>query len=29
MTDVLSRHTAGSGIADLWEQQLLNTPVAA
>lgn len=27
-TDVLLQHAAGSGIAYLWEQQLLNTPVA-
>jgi nicotinamidase-related amidase len=27
MTEVLGRHAAGSGIAYLWEQQLLNTPV--
>lgn len=27
MTDVLVQHAAGSGIAFLWEQQLLNTPV--
>jgi len=24
---VLKHHAAGSGIAFLWEQQLLNTPV--
>ncbi|ATD68464.1 hydrolase [Luteimonas chenhongjianii] len=28
LTDVLIQHAAGSGIAYLWEQQLLNTPVA-
>ncbi|AXK84167.1 hydrolase [Pseudolabrys taiwanensis] len=27
VTDVLLQHAAGSGIAYLWEQQLLNTPV--
>ena len=27
LTDVLKQHAAGSGIAFLWEQQLLNTPV--
>jgi nicotinamidase-related amidase len=27
LTDVLIQHAAGSGIAYLWEQQLLNTPV--
>lgn len=27
VTDVLVHHVAGSGIAYLWEQQLLNTPV--
>ena len=26
-TDVMKQHAAGSGIAFLWEQQLLNTPV--
>jgi nicotinamidase-related amidase len=26
-TEVLKQHAAGSGIAYLWEQQLLNTPV--
>jgi nicotinamidase-related amidase len=26
-TDILLQHCAGSGIAYLWEQQLLNTPV--
>jgi nicotinamidase-related amidase len=29
LTDVLSQHAAGSGIAYFWEQQLLNTPVTA
>ncbi|WP_029972202.1 hydrolase [Paraburkholderia graminis] len=29
MTEVLSQHAAGSGIAYFWEQQLLNTPVSA
>jgi nicotinamidase-related amidase len=29
LTDVLKQHAAGSGIAYLWEQQLLNTPVPA
>jgi nicotinamidase-related amidase len=29
LTDILIKHAAGSGIAFLWEQQLLNTPVAA
>ena len=28
ITDVMIQHAAGSGIAYLWEQQLLNTPVA-
>lgn len=28
LTEVLKQHLAGSGIAYLWEQQLLNTPVA-
>lgn len=28
-TDILKHHAAGSGIAFLWEQQLLNTPVPA
>lgn len=28
ITEVLVQHAAGSGIAFLWEQQLLNTPVA-
>ena len=27
LTEVLQQHAAGSGIAYLWEQQLLNTPV--
>ncbi|MAM75764.1 hydrolase [uncultured Tistrella sp.] len=27
LTDILKHHAAGSGIAYLWEQQLLNTPV--
>jgi hypothetical protein len=27
MTEVIKQHGAGSGIAYLWEQQLLNTPV--
>jgi nicotinamidase-related amidase len=27
MTEVIKQHAAGSGIAYLWEQQLLNTPV--
>jgi nicotinamidase-related amidase len=27
LTEVLKHHAAGSGIAFLWEQQLLNTPV--
>ncbi|MBJ2156663.1 hydrolase [Variovorax sp. IB41] len=27
--DILKHHAAGSGIAFLWEQQLLNTPVPA
>lgn len=27
VTDVMIQHAAGSGIAYLWEQQLLNTPV--
>jgi len=26
LTEVLKHHAAGSGIAFLWEQQLLNTP---
>lgn len=29
LTEVLKYHAGGSGIAYLWEQQLLNTPVAA
>ena len=29
LTDVMQQHAAGSGIANLWEQQLLNTPVPA
>ncbi|WP_372071311.1 hydrolase [Tistrella mobilis] len=29
LTDILKHHAAGSGIAFLWEQQLLNTPVPA
>ncbi|MBT2333122.1 isochorismatase family protein [Variovorax paradoxus] len=29
MTEVVVQHAGGSGIAYLWEQQLLNTPVAA
>ena len=29
LTEVLKHHATGSGIAYLWEQQLLNTPVAA
>ncbi|MFI8717485.1 isochorismatase family protein [Stenotrophomonas sp. NPDC077464] len=28
VTEVFKQHAAGSGIAYLWEQQLLNTPVA-
>ncbi len=27
LTEVMKQHAAGSGIAYLWEQQLLNTPV--
>lgn len=27
LTDVFKHHAAGSGIAYLWEQQLLNTPI--
>jgi nicotinamidase-related amidase len=27
LTEILKQHAAGSGIAYLWEQQLLNTPV--
>ncbi|WP_420226944.1 hydrolase [Pigmentiphaga litoralis] len=29
VTEILKQHAAGSGIAYLWEQQLLNTPVPA
>jgi len=29
VTDVLIQHAAGSGIAYLWEQQLLDTPAPA
>jgi len=29
VTEVLKQHAAGNGIAYLWEQQLLNTPVPA
>jgi nicotinamidase-related amidase len=29
LTEVIKSHAAGSGIAYLWEQQLLNTPVPA
>ncbi len=29
LTDVFQQHAAGSGIAYLWEQQLLNTPAPA
>jgi len=29
LTNVLVQHAAGSGIAYLWEQQLLNTPAPA
>ena len=29
LTEVLKQHAAGSGIAYIWEQQLLNTPVPA
>ena len=29
LTDVLVEHAGGSGVAYLWEQQLLNTPVPA
>ena len=29
LTEILKQHAAGSGIAYLWEQQLLNTPVPA
>jgi len=27
LTEVITQHAGGSGIAFLWEQQLLNTPV--
>jgi hypothetical protein len=27
LTKVMTQHAGGSGIAYLWEQQLLNTPV--
>jgi nicotinamidase-related amidase len=27
LTDVVKEHAAGSGVAFMWEQQLLNTPV--
>jgi len=27
LTEVITQHAGGSGIAYLWEQQLLNTPV--
>lgn len=27
LTEVIPQHAGGSGIAYLWEQQLLNTPV--
>lgn len=27
LTEKLKQHAAGSGIAFMWEQQLLNTPV--
>ena len=27
MTEIFAQHAGGSGIAYLWEQQLLNTPV--
>lgn len=27
LTEVIKHHGGGSGIAYLWEQQLLNTPV--
>jgi hypothetical protein len=27
LTEVVKQHSGGSGIAYLWEQQLLNTPV--
>ena len=29
LTKVITQHAGGSGIAYLWEQQLLNTPVPA
>ncbi|MEK1939996.1 MAG: hydrolase [Pseudomonas sp.] len=29
LTDVMLQHAAGSGVAYLWEQQLLNTPLPA
>lgn len=29
LTKVITQHAGGSGIAFLWEQQLLNTPVPA
>jgi uncharacterized PurR-regulated membrane protein YhhQ (DUF165 family) len=29
LNDVVIQHAAGSGIAFLWEQQLLNTPVTS
>ena len=29
LTEVIKQHAAGSGIAYLWEQQLLNTPVSS
>lgn len=29
LTEIIKQHAAGSGIAYLWEQQLLNTPVPA
>ena len=29
LTEVIIQHAGGSGIAFLWEQQLLNTPVPA
>jgi nicotinamidase-related amidase len=29
LTEVIKQHAAGSGIAYLWEQQLLNTPLPA
>jgi hypothetical protein len=27
VTEVMEHHAAGSGIAFIWKQQLLNTPV--